>query len=236
MAKKIIDASGSKLMEKPTTPVAEGKSSEEIVQRLQRNKNIIIGVVGAIVLVVGGWIGYNYYKNTQNQEAQSLMFPAVYQFESDSLNKALNGDGLHEGLAAIADDYGMTKAGNLANFYAGVAHLKQGKYDEAIEYLKDFSSSDFLIQARAYALIGDAYMEKNQLADAISYYEKASNYKPNAFFTPQYLSKLALAQEASKNYEAAIASYDKIIDEYAASSEATNAKKYKAKLEGLASK
>lgn len=236
MAKKIIDASGSKLMEKPTTPVVEGKSSEEIVQRLQRNKNIIIGIAGALILIVGGWVGFNYYKNTQNQEAQSLMFPSVYHLETDSLNKALNGDGLHEGLIAIADDYGMTKAGNLANFYAGVAQLKQGKYDEAINYLKDFNSSDLLVQARAYSLLGDAYMEKNQLADAINYYEKAANYKPNEFFTPQYLTKLAIAQEASKNYEAAIGSYNKIIEEYTNSSEAANARKYKAKLEGLAGK
>lgn len=236
MAKKIIDASGSKLMEKPTTPVVEGKSSEEIVQKLQRNKNIVIGIAGALILLVGGWVGYNYYKNTQNQEANSLMFPSVYHFEADSLNKALKGDGLHEGLAVIADDYGMTKAGNLASFYTGVAYLKQGKFDEAINYLKDFSSSDLLVQARAYSLLGDAYMEKNQLSEAINYYEKAANYESNPFFTPQYLSKLAIAQEANKNYEAAIASYNKIIDEYGSSSEATNAKKYKAKLEGLAAK
>jgi TolA-binding protein len=236
MAKKTIDASGSKLMEKPVTPVAEGKSSEEIVERLQRNKNIVIGVAGAIILIVGGWIGFNYYKNTQNQEAQSLMFPAVYHFEADSVKKALDGDGLHEGLTAIADDYGMTKAGNLANFYVGVSYLKQGKFDEAINYLKDFSSSDVLVQARAYSLIGDAYMEKNQVAEAISYYEKAANYEPNEFFTPQYLAKLAIAQEVSKNNEAAIASYSKIIETYPNSSEAANAKKYKAKLEGLAGK
>jgi TolA-binding protein len=236
MAKKIIDASGSKLMEKPVAPVAEGKSSEEIVQKLQRNKNIVIGLAGAIVLIVGGWIGFNYYKNTQNQEAQSLMFPAVYHFEADSLKKALDGDGLHEGLTAIADDYGMTKAGNLANFYVGVSYLKQGKFDEAINYLKDFSSSDVLVQARAYSLIGDAYMEKNQVAEAINYYEKAANYEPNEFFTPQYLTKLAIAQEVSKNNEAAIASYDKIIETYPNSSEAANAKKFKAKLEGLAGK
>jgi TolA-binding protein len=130
----------------------------------------------------------------------------------------------------------MTDAGNLAQFYAGVAYLKQGQFDNAISNLKDFKSSDLLVQARAQALIGDAYMEKGQAGEAITYYEKAADHKPNAFFTPQYLMKLALAQEVSNNTSAAIQTYDKIINEYPNSADITNAKKYKSKLQGLASK
>jgi len=37
--------------------------------------------------------------------------------------------------------------------------LKQGKFEDAIEYLKKFNAGDLLIQARAYSLIGDAYLE-----------------------------------------------------------------------------
>jgi tetratricopeptide (TPR) repeat protein len=236
MAKKTTEAAGSKLMEKPDTMTADISNDSEIVQKLQRNKNILIGVVAALVLLVGAWFGYSYYKQTKNEEAQAYMFPAVYHFEADSLNKALKGDGINDGLVTIADEYSMTDAGNLAQFYAGVAYLKQGKFDEAINYLKDFKSSDLLVQARAQSLIGDAYMEKGQAGEAITYYEKAADYKPNAFFSPQYLMKLALAQETSNNNSAAIQTYDKIINEYPNSSEITNAKKYKAKLQGLASK
>ncbi len=200
----------------------------------QRNRNILLGVLAAVVLVVGGLVGFNYYKGIKDQEAQSVLFPAVYHFESDSLNKALKGDGANEGLVDVADQYGMTKAGNLAKFYAGTAYLKQGKFDEAIEYLKDFESSDFLVQARAYALLGDAYMEKNQLGEAVNYYEKAADYKPNEYFTPSYLMKLALAQELNKDNGAAIQTYEKVIKNYPASAEAINAKKYKSKLEGSA--
>ncbi len=201
---------------------------------LQRNRNLLIGLVVAVVLVVGGLVAYNYYKNMKNEEAQSLMFPAVYYFEADSLQKALNGDGANEGLVAIAEDYGMTKAGNLAKFYAGAAYLKQGKFDDAIEYLQDFSSDDLLIQARAYALTGDAYMEKNNLAEAVNFYRKAADYKPNEFFTPAYLMKLALAQELNKDNQAAIETYDRIATQYPKSAEAVNAIKYKSKLTGSA--
>ena len=236
MAKKITAASGSKLMEKPDTMTADLSNDSEIVQKLQRNRNILIGVVAALVLLVGGWFGYSYYKQTKNEEAQTYMFPAVYHFEADSLNKALKGDGINDGLETIADEYSMTDAGNLAQFYAGVAYLKKGQFDNAINYLKDFKSSDLLVQARAYALLGDAYMEKGQAAEAINYYEKAADYKANSFFTPQYLMKLALAQETNNNTSEAIGTYDRIINEYPNSAEITNAKKYKSKLHGLAGK
>jgi TolA-binding protein len=162
------------------------------------------------------------------------MFPAVYHFEADSLQKALNGDGANEGLIAIAEDYGMTKAGKLAKFYAGAAYLKQGKFDEAIQYLNDFSTDDLLIQARAYALTGDAYMEKNNLSEAINFYRKAADYKPNEFFTPAYLMKLGLAQELAKDTQGAIETYDRVATQYPKSAEAVNALKYKSKLAGSA--
>jgi TolA-binding protein len=48
--------------------------------------------------------------------------------------------------------------------------------------------------------------------------------------------KLAVAQETNNNTAAAIQTYDRIINEYPNSAEITNAKKYKSKLQGLASK
>ena len=197
----------------------------------EKNQKLVLGLLGGIVLVVAGFIGYRYWVGSQDQEAQTAMFPSVYEWESDSLKKALNGNGANEGLVAIADEYSAAPAGNLANFYAGVALLKQGKFDDAIEKLKNFKSSDLLVQGRAYTLIGDAYMEKKAYGDAIDYYKKAADYKPNQYFTPAYLMKLALAYEQNKQNQDAIDTYSSIIDKYPTSSEAANAKKYKSVLE-----
>jgi tetratricopeptide (TPR) repeat protein len=109
--------------------------------------------------------------------------------------------------------------------------LKQGKFDQSIEKLKNFSSSDLLVQARAYSLIGDAYAEKKSFADAIDYYKKASEYKPNKFFTPTYLLKLANAYEANKQVKEAVDTYSIIVEKYGQSAESIPAKKYKAILE-----
>lgn len=198
-----------------------------------QNRNIVFGILGGIVLLIVGFFGYRYYVSSQDETAQAEMFPAVYKLEADSLKKALNGDGRSAGLLSIADNYGATPAGNLAEFYAGAGLLKEGKYDEAIERLKSFSSSDLLVQARAYALIGDAYMEKKSFDEATEYYQKAADYKPNKFFTPGYLLKLAIAQEQAKQNDKAIDTYTNIIEKYGQSAEAVNAKKYKSMLEAM---
>jgi tetratricopeptide (TPR) repeat protein len=187
--------------------------------------------LGALILVVGGYFGWRYYIDSQDEQAQREMFQAVRYFEADSLNLALDGDGNNLGFKQIVEDYGMTPAGNLANFYAGAICLKQGKYPLAIVYLDDFKADDQLVQARAYSLIGDAYMEQKKYEEAATYYDKAANYKPNKFFTPTYLMKAGLAFEKSNQKEKAIKAYQRVIDEYWESTDYQNARKFKARLE-----
>src|SRR5882757_7682231 len=99
---------------------------------IEQNPKIIISIVGAIVLIVGGYFGFRYYQGTQNELAQKEMFQAIRYFEADSLNLALKGDGNNLGFEQIIDDYGMTDGGKLANFYVGYIYLKQGKFKPAI--------------------------------------------------------------------------------------------------------
>ena len=197
----------------------------------ERHPKTVIAISAAIALIVGGYFGFQYYKDSQEKEAQQEMFQAIYYFEADSLDLALNGDGNNLGFLNIIDDYGITQAAKLANFYAGSAYLKQGKYEVARLYLEDFSADDLLVQARAYSLIGDTYMEEKNYEEAAKYYDKAANYQPNKYFTPVYLMKAALAHEKNNNKEKAIAAYDKIINDYFQAPEYQNARKYKAKLE-----
>jgi tetratricopeptide (TPR) repeat protein len=198
---------------------------------IEQNPKILLGVVAALVLVVGGFFGYRYYVGSQDEQAQSEMFQAVRYFEMDSLNLALKGDGNNLGFEQIVEDYPGTDAANLANYYAGVVALKQGKYSLALLYLEDFSSKDILIQARAYSLSGDAHMELKEYDEAAKMYHKASNYKPNKYFTPTYLMKEALAYELLQQNDKAIAAYDRIINEFWDSTEVQNAKKLRARLD-----
>ncbi len=222
MAKKEVEKSSLEFLES-----AEGLQHEigKVQTTVEKNKNVIFGVVGALVLAIVGYFGYKAWTSSQDEEGQAKLFSTMYKFEADS-NKVAAKEA-----AKIADNFGGN-AGNLAHFIAGTANLKEGKFDAAIDHLKSFSSSDLLVQARAYSLIGDAYSEKKAYGDAVDYYKKASDYKANKFFTPAYMMKLAAAYEANKEPKEALTVYTEIVEKYAESSEAVSAKKYKAMLEG----
>lgn len=232
MAKNTIKkGSEYELLENPDALANRLNKSEDFVKK---NKNALLGAFALIAaVIVGGFLYYN-YRTSRNAEAQSEMFQAVYYFEADSLNKALAGDGQYLGLTQIADEYSGTDAGNLASYYAGVAHLKLGQYKEAINRLEEFSSDDFLVQARAYSLIGDAQFELNNPSAAADSYQRAANHNANEHFTPQYLMKAALALEAQNNFGGAVEAYDRIINEYPNAPEVNDARKYKARAEALA--
>lgn len=207
--------------------------SEDFVKK---NRNVLLGLFAVIAAaIVGGFLYYN-YRSSQNEEAQAAMFQAVFYFEADSLSKALNGDGQHQGLLAVAGEYGGTKAGNLAKFYAGVALMKQGKYQEALEQLEDYKSDDLILQGRAYALQGDANLELGKKQEAAELYLKAADYKANEFFSPQYLMKAGMAYEENKDYASALEAYERVINSYPNAAEVNDAKKYKARAEVLTAK
>lgn len=216
------------LLEDPDALAARLADSEDFVRR---NGNILLGVLVAVILAVGGFFGYNYWRGQQDAQAQTAMFRAVDNWEADSLKPALQGDGKMSGLNKVASEYSGTKAGNLASFYAGVALLKQGKFQDAYNALEKFSSDDYLVQARAYSLMGDAQLELNKPKEAADLYAKAADYKSNEYFTPGYLLKEGVAFEAAKDNEGALKAYSRIIDDYAMAPEVAEARQAKARLQ-----
>ena len=204
--------------------------SEEFINK---NKNYLILFFGIITITIAAFSVFSYLKSNQNENAQNEMFQAVYYFEKDSLVQALNGDGNNYGFLEIIDEYSLSEAANLSRFYAGASYLKLGNYQNAINYLDQFSSSDLLVQARAYSLIGDAYVELEDYENAIYYFEKASSENPNQFFTPSYLLKLALVYEEVSDLKSAIKSYETIISDFKDSPEYQTSLKNKSRLEGL---
>lgn len=234
MAKKDKRAGqhSSDILENPDALAEQISRSEAFIKN---NQNAVFSVVGVIIAAVMGYFTYNYYIDNQNEVAQGELFQAVYYFEADSLDLALNGDGNSLGLLDISADYAHTDAGNLSNFYVGVCYMKKGQFLEAIEYLKEFSSSDLVVQARSYSLIGDAYMELGNYYNAIDNYNQAAGYRSNKFFTPEYLVKAATAYEKIEDYNGALRCYQEIVEKYFESSEFQNAKKHMARLKVLSS-
>lgn len=217
---------------------------ENIGETLSKTEEFIfsnqkaIGIVIAIVVVaIIGYFGYNrYYIEPKTTEAQEQMFQAQQFFEADSLSKALYGDGNSLGFIDIADQYGMTKPGNLANYYAGISFLKKDKYEEAIDYLNDFSSDDHLVAPMARGAIGDAYMELGKKEKAAAYYLEAANMDDNGFTAPLFLFKAGQVYEILGDYDKAINIYKRVKTDYYKSNEGRNVEKNIARVEALINK
>ncbi len=199
----------------------------------QNKKNI--GIAAAVVIaLVGGIVAYKmWWLPKQDAEAQSQLFVAQQYFEKDSLDLALNGNATFTGLNEIAENYGSTKAGQLAEYMIGVSLLQKGQYDAAIEHLNKFGADDVMLSSVATGAIGDAHMELNKVDEAIKYYLKAADQTTNNFTTPIYLKKAALAYEEQAKYGDALNLYQRIQQEFPKSTEGREIEKYISRVKTL---
>ena len=209
----------------------------------EKNKKAITYGGGALLAIVAIFSFYKFYwLPGQETEANNEAFFAQTYFEKDSFLVALNGninvqtsDGPKTmmGFKDIADNYGATKTGNLANFYSGICLLRTGKFEEAISYLEKFNAGDEMVDPVANGAIGDANMELNKVDEAINFYLKAANQSTNSFTTPIYLKKAAFAYEMKANYTEALATYERLKNEYSKSTDARDVDKYIARVKTL---
>lgn len=199
-------------------------STEQFIEKHQKQLTMF---AIAIIVVIAGFMGYHkFYSVPLENEAIEQAAGAQLYFSKDAFKEALNGDGNKLGFIEIMNEYGSTSIGNTAKAYAGVCCLKLGKFDDAIKYLKGFSSDDFIVSQMAIANLGDAYMEKGDFAAAADSYEKAAADKANNFTTAIYLMKAGSAHELNKDYDKAITAYERIKSEFSKSMEARDIEKY----------
>ncbi len=191
--------------------IVESTSSEsslDLDNFVEKNKKNL-SIIGIAIVAIGaiGFFGYQYMKSLET-DAELAAYKAEYTWGTGD-NKAASKE-----LAAVVEEHEGTKAGDRAALALATIRMEEGKYEEAIELAKKFDLNDAVIQAKAFCLIGDANMELKNYDEAISYYSKASEYKPNKELTPRYLVKLAIAQEEAGKKEDALATYTKVSNDY----------------------
>jgi tetratricopeptide (TPR) repeat protein len=199
---------------------------------IEENQKSLTIIVGAIVIVVLGYLGYrNLYVGPMEEEARSQIYMAERYFERDSFNLALHGDGNYLGFVDIIDEYSVTSTANLAHYYAGISYLRLGQYQEAIDHLTRFHSRDKIASSVAFGAIGDAYVELENLEKAATYYTRAAGRRPNEFTSPIYWMKAGIVYENLGNYNKALEAYEKIKSNYPDSNEGRQIEKFITRVE-----
>lgn len=218
-------------------PMQDTGSNEAVIAKAKdfwtRYSKPVTIVAAVIILAIGGWYVYkNFFKEPKEAKASEAMFKAEEYYRMDSVNKALNGDGQYDGFLRIAKKYGGTDAAKLANFYIGSCYIKLNENENAVKYLKKFSTSSLPLQARAYKLLGDAYGDLGKYTEALDYYKKAAHHfekddkaSAEALFMAAYL-----ADRMMKNSKEAIELYREIKEKFPNTNQARDADNYLAQL------
>jgi tetratricopeptide (TPR) repeat protein len=197
-----------------------------------KNGKTITYVLIAIVAVVAAIFGYQkFVKEPRAEKAAAAMYMAQFRFEGENADYelALNGDEEGAGFLDVIEQYGSTPAGNLAAQYAGICYMKLGDWDNAEKYLAQYKATkgvpNAVVNAENLGLQGDVKVQKGDYKKAAALFEQAAAVADNNFTTPLYLKKAALAYEATGDTAAALKTYKRIANEYAASVEARDAEK-----------
>lgn len=178
----------------------------------KKNQKVILIALVALLVLVGGWYAYNQFVvKPKEDKAQEALYKVQQMFESDSSNLVINGDAANgvKGALYIIKTYSGTKAANLASYYAGVSYLKLKDFNNAIKYLKDFSTNAKQVQLMAYTSLGHAYAESGKKEDAVSYYKKAGTLLEadeessalNLNYAAQLLETMGKSKEALELYK-----------------------------------
>ncbi|AZQ44053.1 tetratricopeptide repeat protein [Nonlabens ponticola] len=213
----------------------EGANKTE--EWVSENQNIILIVVGVLVAIALGSWAYQVFRVepraeealVESAQANEYYLQAVNATgeQQDSLyNMALEDSNGKYGLIKIAENYSGTPSGNIANYQAGMAYLNLGgaNYQNAIDYLTAYDGDGSILEAYAAGGIGDALVQVDQKADAVSYYLKAADIQSNEFTTPKYLLKAAQAALDTGDNSTAVSSLERIEEEYPDAPEASTAK------------
>ena len=218
------------MAEKKQTPdpldLDQAMSSSEAF--IIKYKNKFLAGIAAIVIVVGGVLGYQHFISEPNEKkASEALFRGEQYFMADNYEMALNGDSLgFAGLLKVADEFGGTDAGKLANAYAGICYAQLGQYENAIKYLDQFSVDDQLVTPALMATMGNCYAQLGQLDKAAATLVKAADKANSHALSPIYLIQAGqIYEKLGKNSEA-VNAYQTIKDKYFNSYQAMDIDKY----------
>ena len=189
-----------------------------------RKRINVISTALLVIVLLCIYIGV-FWMPKRQQKAEQAVFKAEQYFAQDSLQQALNGDGVYDGLLSVASRYRCTKTANRARYEIGVCYLQMGDFEQAIKYLKKFKGKDKLVSVQALGSIGDAYVELNNLDKALAYYKKASKKNPNDLLTPRYLYRAGMVCEKKGDWKTAAKMYEELRHGYPNAMESVDVEK-----------
>ena len=172
-------------------------------------KAIIGGVVAIVAVIVCAILVNNYYLEPRANEASTELAKSQELFDAQQFDKALTG------FQKVANEYGSTDAGNLAQLYIGLCQANLGKWQEAVNALESFSSKgDQMISPAAEGALGNAYANLKQLDKAVEHLTKAAKAADNNSLSPTFLIQAGEILESQGKKDEALKLYQEVKEKY----------------------
>lgn len=196
-----------------------------LLESYRDNKASILGGIIAVILVVGGAIGWYYYQESQERQARNLMANAETAFLNGNYQTALQGseEAFTVGFEQIINNYGGTDAGNLARYYAAVCHYNMENYQQALSYMQRYTVPAGIMGVGPISFHGVIHNELGNHSRAAELYVKAAEWDVNESTTPYNYLEAARSYSEAGNTEEARRYAQMIVDEYPQSSQAAEA-------------
>lgn len=172
---------------------------------LQDNLRTVI-IAASSVFVVGLLI-YFYVSNakSENETAFASLSQIMPVYEQGNYQLAIDGAPEQNvlGLKAIVEQNGSTEAGEMAKIMLANSYFALGKYDEALKLYEDYSGSNDLYEAAAFAGRASYAEYKKEFDKAAEFYKDAAGVSDKNAANADYLIKAAANLiEAGKNADA----------------------------------
>ena len=191
--------------------MSNNSSFSSVKQQFANNPQLkrITIIVGAVVLLIGGYILYHQFVVVPGEEkAADSYYEGLNYASKDSTDAAI------ESLRSQVKKYDGYKGGEIAQYTLGRQYMNKGEFKKALKELEDVDLNDTYNAVLVVGLQGDCQSELKQYNEALDLYEEAAGMDDNEFTTPMFLFKAAIVAEELKDWEKAKENYEKIRDNY----------------------
>lgn len=178
----------------------------------RRNARMIIILSAAALLVVGGLLVWK-YTQAQRRAAASERFLAI------SANPAMTTAAGARELETFIRQYDGTTEADEARIMLAQERLNGNNAREAVPHLTRVAESGSPVAAQAAMMLGSAYAQMGQRTQAVAAYEQAAEKSTLQYQKFEALGQAALQHEQGGNNAAAIAIYQRMLEETEANSE-----------------
>lgn len=175
------------------------------------------GAVVVLALLVLAWV---WAAQQSRLEAEGLLAAGQRSYEKAAQNNFSDDGDLADALLAFEDVAGRSSkspASRAALYYKAVTLRRLGRLDEAIDSLEQLTAgkgNDPTLQASAEALLSNLYAQGGRAADAVALLTRIAEQDNPVLPAELALLRMGQIQQEDGDFEAARATWSRILAEY----------------------